>query len=204
LFLVVGYWLFVQDNEAVEKDMTRIETERLILRDFKSDDLQDYHQQIYSDADVTRYLPGGEPRPIERTRYVLEYSVEHGQKHGFTFWAVVNKATHAFMGHCGLVYLEEAPDVELAYAFGKAFWGQGIASEAAQACLRFGFETAGLEQILALAEPENIASQRVMQKIGMQHQGTTERFYNHTLVLYQLNRADWTAGDQFYQLDTTG
>jgi RimJ/RimL family protein N-acetyltransferase len=180
--------------------VTRIETKRLLLQDFTPADLEDYHRQIYSDSDVTRYLPGGKPRPIERTQYVLNFSVEHAQKHGFTFWAVVNKASHQFMGHCGLIYLEESPEVEVAYAFGKAFWGQGIATEAARACLRFGFESAGLEQILALAEPENIASQRVMQKIGMQYQGTTHRYYNHILVLYHLNRADWTADDQFYHL----
>ncbi len=183
--------------------MTMIETERLILRDFKPTDLPDYHREIYSDPDVTRYLPGGQPRPLDRTKFVLDYSIEHGQKHGFTFWAVIRKADQQFLGHCGLVYLQEAPEVEIAYAFGKAFWGQGIASEAGSASLRYGFETAGLERIIALAVPENLASQRVMQKLGMAHQGTTERFYEHLLVLYSLDRKDWHPDDAFYRVEET-
>jgi RimJ/RimL family protein N-acetyltransferase len=180
--------------------MTHIETARLILRDFKLEDLDDYHQQIYSDPEVTRFLPGGKPRPIDGTKAVLDFSIDHAEQHGFTLWAVLNKMTQQFIGHCGLVYLHESPDVELAYAFGKAFWGKGIASEAARACLRYGFETPGLDHILALAETDNLASQRVMQKIGMQHQGTTDRYYNHPLVLYLLNRADWQADSSVYYL----
>jgi RimJ/RimL family protein N-acetyltransferase len=180
--------------------MTQLETARLILRDFKPEDLNDYHQQIYRDPDVTRFLPGGKPRPIDDTKAILDFSIEHGEKHGFTLLAVLDKADQQFMGHCGLVYLHGSPDVELAYAFGKAFWGKGIASEAARACLRYGFESAGLDHILALAETDNLASQRVMQKIGMQHQGTTDRYYNHLLVLYLLRRADWQADESFYLL----
>jgi ribosomal-protein-alanine N-acetyltransferase len=171
--------------------MPVLETERLILRPFVPADLDDYHAQIYSDPDVTRYLPGGRPRPLDRTQVVLDYSIEHGRKHGFTLWAVVRKADHQFIGHCGLVYLQNSPEVEIAYAIGKAFWGQGYVTEAARAALRYGFETAGLEQIIALAVPENIASQRVMQKIGMHYQGTTDRYYNTELALYILNRADF-------------
>src|SRR5262245_38074517 len=121
--------------------MTLIETTRLRLRDFVPADLNDYHQQIYNDPDVTRFLPGGKPRPIERTKEVLDYAIEHGQKHGFSLWAIVNKADNQFLGHCGLIFLQDAPEVELAYALGKSCWGKGLASEAARACLRYGFET---------------------------------------------------------------
>jgi ribosomal-protein-alanine N-acetyltransferase len=172
--------------------MTYIETVRLILRDFHPNDLTDYHAQIYSDPDVTRYLPGGQPRPIERTKLVLDFSIEHGREHGFSLWAVINKTDNRFVGHCGLIYIHNAPEVEVAYAFGKTFWGQGIGTEAARASLRYGFETAGLNQIIALAVPENIASQRIMQKIGMRPQGLTERYYNTNLALYTLSQDEFT------------
>jgi RimJ/RimL family protein N-acetyltransferase len=162
--------------------MPIIETARLYLRSFAPTDLDDYHAHIYSDADVTRYLPGGAPRSRERTNEVLEFAMRHGQEHGFTLWAVINKADERFTGHCGLVYLRDSPEVEVAYALGKMWWGQGIAAEAAAACLHYGFEKAELDHILALAVPENTASQRVMQKSGCsirtsRHNITIRRWY---------------------------
>ena len=180
--------------------MDTIETNRLLLRTFTPTDLDDYHTTIYGDADVMRYLPGGVPRSQERTNEVLEFALRHGQEHGFTLWAVINKADNRFIGHCGLVYLRESPEVEVAYALGKVWWGQGIAAEAAAACLRFGFEQAALDQILALAVPENTASQRVMQKIGMKHQGITTNYYNTSLVLYRLGREQWKPDSNFYKV----
>jgi RimJ/RimL family protein N-acetyltransferase len=177
-----------------------LETARLILRPFVVDDLQEYHTRIYSDPDVTRYLPGGVPRPIERTRVVLEFSIEHGEKHGFSLWAVIEKASGMLIGQCGLLYMQNAVDVEIAYAFGKDYWGQGYAAEAGIACLRYGFETTGLPQIVAVAFPANLASQRVMQKIGMTHQGLTGQYYNAELVLYTMQRADFQPNESPYTL----
>jgi RimJ/RimL family protein N-acetyltransferase len=175
-----------------------LETVRLRLRPFTPADLDDHYTQIYSDPDVMHYLPGGVPRTRERTKDVVDFAIEHGAKHGFTLWAVVDKTNNHFLGHCGLVYLQNGVDVEVAYAFGKPYWGQGYASEAAHASLRYGFESAGLEQVIALAVPENSASQRVMQKIGMKHQGITDLYYNTTLALYTLRRADFQPGYEPY------
>jgi RimJ/RimL family protein N-acetyltransferase len=178
--------------------MPTIETDRLRLRSFILDDLDDYHAQIYSDPDVTRFLPGGKPRPKDRTQAVLEFSIQHGWEHGFTLWALVRKVDSVFLGHCGLIYIHDTQVVELAYAIGKGFWGQGYTTEAAQASLRYGIETAHLDQIIALAEPENLASQRVMQKLGMKHQGTTGQYYNTELELYTLSRANFDPGTAPY------
>ena len=180
--------------------MHMIETMRLYLRTFVPADLDDYHASVYGDADVMRYLPVGVPRSRERANDVLEFAVKHGQDHGYTLWAVINKATNQFVGHCGLVHLRESPLVEVAYALGKAWWGQGIAAEAAAACLRYGFETAELPQILSRAVPENTASQGVMQKIGMQLHGVTTEYYSASLVLYKLEREKWQADGSFYRL----
>lgn len=173
--------------------MFPIETERLILRGFLESDLNDYHARIYSDPDVTRYLPTGKPRPIEGTKAVLDFALEHGLKHGFTLWAVIDKSTGQFIGHCGLVYLKNGTDVEIAYAYGKEFWGKGIGVEAAQATLKYGFEVTQLPRILALAVPENVASQRIMQKIGMVYQGISEQYYDTPLALYTAERGIWLA-----------
>jgi ribosomal-protein-alanine N-acetyltransferase len=180
--------------------MPTIETDRLRLRPFTMDDLDDYHTQIYSDPDVTRFLPGGKPRPKEGTQVVLEFSIKHGWEHGFTLWALVRKADNQFLGHCGLIFIHDTQVVELAYAIGKAFWGQGYTTEAGHASLRYGFEIAHLEHIIALAEMANLASQRVMQKIGMKHQGTTYQYYDTELELYTMAREDFVPGAAPYTL----
>lgn len=71
------------------------------------------------------------------------------------------------IGWCGLNFLSETNDVELKYLLSKDHWGKGLATEAAGISLRYGFEQAELEQIIGIVHPENIASQRVLEKVGM-------------------------------------
>ncbi len=178
----------------------RIETEHLYLRPFIPSDLDDYHTQIYGDPDVMTYIAGRMTRSRERTNDVLEFAFRHGKTYGYSLWAVIERVTDQFIGHCGLVHPNDAPEVELVCALGKAYQAQGLGPEAAVAALRYGFETAGLETILGLAYPENEPSQRGMRKIGMQYMGMTDRFYNAALVCYQINHADWQPTPAPYRL----
>lgn len=179
--------------------MHTIETERLIIRPFTFDDLDAYHRQVYSDADVTRYLPGGRPRSRQETEDVIAYFIDHEQRYGYSISAVLDKSTGELIGHCGLHRFDNG-DVEIGYSFARACWGQGYASEAARAMLRYSFETLALGEIIALAMPANLASQRVMQKIGMQPEGTTGLYYGAELVIYRLARTDFQPGDSFYEV----
>src|SRR5437867_6318521 len=101
-----------------------------------------------------RYLPGGEPTPRDRLDGVLESGLAHWDARGYGLWAVCDLAGGELLGHCGLRYVDEIEQTEVRYALGKSFWGRGIATEAAKASVRFGFEEAGLELIVALAVPE--------------------------------------------------
>jgi ribosomal-protein-alanine N-acetyltransferase len=183
--------------------MRTIETARLRLRPFTMNDLGALHQQIYSDAEVMRYLPGGQPRSMDQTEVVLREFVAHKNRHGYTIDAVTDKRSGQLIGMCGLFMLKEDGAVEIAYALGQPFWGQGYTTEAALAVLRCGFESVGLGKIIALAVPENIASQRVMQKIGMQHQGLTRRYYDADLVLYTLASESFSPDDSLYRMMDT-
>lgn len=174
--------------------MNEIHTPRLTLRPFAPGDLADLHAQIYSDPDVTRYLPGGKPRPLEQTQLVLSEFINHRQRHGFAPWAVIHKGDNRFIGFCGLIYvLDDEEDVEMIYAIGKDYWKQGLTTEAAFASLKHGFETTNLEAIIALAYPENTPSQRVMQKLGMKHEGLTDLYHGAELVLYSILREEFEA-----------
>jgi ribosomal-protein-alanine N-acetyltransferase len=179
--------------------MRTIETARFLIRSLIPDDLDAYHQQIYSDPEVMLYLPGGRPRTREETTAVLDYFVSQERQHGFAFGAVLDKISGELIGHCGLNRLSDGA-VEVGYAFARSRWGQGCAPEAARACLRYGFETLLLDEIIALAMPPNLASQRVMQKIGMTPMGTTQIYYQTELVLYRLRRADFVPADTFYRV----
>jgi ribosomal-protein-alanine N-acetyltransferase len=179
--------------------MHTIETARLLIRPFTFDDLDSYHRQVYSDPDVTRYLPGGRPRTRAETEDVIDYFIEHDQQHGFTIGAVLDKGAGGLIGHCGL-HRFASGEVEIGYSFAKACWGQGYATEAGRATLRYSFETLHLERILALAMPPNLASQRVMQKLGMTYEGTTIAYYGTELVLYTLNCADFVPNDSLFMV----
>lgn len=179
--------------------MFTIETARLRLRPARADDLDNYQSLIYGDAEVMRYLPGGVPRPVERTQATLNVFIQHQAQHGFSVWAVELKDNGEFIGQAGLWTIPNTAEIEVAYAFGKAHWGNGYASEAARASLRYGFETANLPYILAVANPPNLASQRVMQKIGMKYIGLTSQYYDNTeLVLYRMDKDDFQADGSAY------
>ncbi len=180
--------------------MTIIKTARLTIRPFKYADGDAYHQQIYSDPAVTRYLPGGQPRPRTDTDDIIAFFIQHRQREGFSIDAVIENVTGQLIGHCGLHRLTEDRSVEIGYSFGKAHWGQGFATEAAYAALRYGFETHDLRRIIALAMPPNDASQRVMRKLGMQYQGITDVYYNAELVLYTLERLAFVINESNYQV----
>ena len=182
-----------------------IETARLRLRPFTVDDLDALHAAVYGDAEVTRYLPGGAPWPREKVQKLIAFYVKHWEEHGFGPWAVIHRADSRFIGEAGLntVPKTDPPEVEVLYAYARAYWGRGIATESASASLRYGFEEAGLERIIALAFPENIASQRVMQKIGMTHEGL-QYYYDADLETYSISREAFQWDGSPYRLTGLG
>lgn len=145
-----------------------LETERLILRPLTLDDL-DALFALYRDPEIRKYFPEGTLTYAE-TKEELEWIIDvyYGQ-YGFGLWATIYKATGAFIGRCGLLpwTIEGRQEVEVAYLLDKAYWGQGLATEVAEAIVTYGFEHLRLSRIICLPEPENQASCRVAEKIGM-------------------------------------
>ena len=88
---------------------------------------------------------------------------------GFGFWAVERQIDSALVGMCGLIKRDTLPAVDIGYAFPPPFWGQGYAREAAAACLRHAQEVLGLTRVLAITGPDNAASARVLEAIGLRH-----------------------------------
>lgn len=181
--------------------MPEIETTRLRLRLFRPDDLDDYYTAIRSDPDVMRFLPGCQPQSRAQTEQVIHNFIQYWQDHNFGGFAIIHKTDHKLIGQCGLYLIPEQTDVELFYALAKPYWGQGLATEAGHACLRYGFETVGLARIFAVFVPSNVGSERVMLKLGMTAQGVRQA-YSTELPCYAITRDKFQPGDAPYRLIT--
>lgn len=163
----------------------RIETERLILRAFEPSDAPSV--MFYADPEVMRYIPRGAWKNDDVEAGFLrmvENRRAQWQTVGFGMWAVVLKQTGVVIGHCGLQRLESGDEIEVFYLLDKPYWNQGIATEAARAALQFAADR-DLKNIVAVAMPENGASQRVMAKAGMTHVGRATH-YGFELVKYAM------------------
>ena len=177
-------------RNSVEKSNPRaVETRRLLLRPFQSEDSLVY-ERIRANSEVARYLPGGlgaAKHAAERAVQTIQLFTQLWQERGFGPWAVIEKQSQALLGHCGLRYLPEFKEVEVLYALDTSAWGKGFATEAAQASVEYGFTQLELKKIIALALPENQASRRVMERIGMRYVQMTT-FKGYEVVYYELYR----------------
>jgi ribosomal-protein-alanine N-acetyltransferase len=122
---------------------------------------------------------------------ILNKILRHWEQHGFGPWALIDKEGGQLIGWCGLRYLDDT-DVEIAYGIVKAYWGKGLASEAARATIKYGFEQLGLPRIVAVASPDNIRSLRVLEKLGMKYVKAA-RFYNADVLYYAISREEYLA-----------
>jgi [ribosomal protein S5]-alanine N-acetyltransferase len=149
--------------------------------------------QLHTDPQVMKTLSAdGKPLPEEKTRDGIRQAVDHWQQYGFGFWIFHRKSDGGFIGRGGLkIYQIDGNDViGLAYAVMPNYWNQGFATEMAQASLEVGFERLGFPEIDSWTLPINLASQRVMEKLGFQYErdfdfaGLRHRFY-------RLTREEW-------------
>ena len=174
--------------------MPSIETHRLLLRMMRADDL-DHLASLLSDPDVVKYVGDGQPAGREEAARALESIIKHWETHGFGRWAVVDKSSGEFIGFGGLRSLFGTP--EIVYHLAKAHWGKGYASEMARAALRFGFEERGFDRIVAIIKPQNAASIRVLDKVGLRFEKHA-RYYEIDVVQYEIKREEYTAdGGEF-------
>jgi [ribosomal protein S5]-alanine N-acetyltransferase len=150
-----------------------IETERLLLRQLRPDDLDAMHAYL-GDAETMAHYP--QPYSREFVKQAIAKNIERYAKHGYSVFGAVLKDTGALVGDCGLVWqeVEGRDELEVGYHFRRDRWRCGYATEAAKACIEFAFEHAGVDHVISLIRPENIASRRVAEKNGLQVVRTVE------------------------------
>jgi [ribosomal protein S5]-alanine N-acetyltransferase len=146
-----------------------IETNRLIIREFTADDWDSIHAYA-SDPEVTKYMLWG-PNSVKETNEYIEFVTrlqKENPRTGFE-WAVTIKENGQMIGGVGIFVTD--CNGEIGYCLRKDFWGQGIMTEAAESVMRFGFMELDLHRIYATCRPENTASRRIMEKLGMTREG---------------------------------
>jgi ribosomal-protein-alanine N-acetyltransferase len=162
-----------------------IETNRLLLRTFTVQDAELIYD-LNVDPEVTQYT--GDPiESLEKAVEVLnevilpQYALyNHGR------WAVHLKKDLEFIGWCGLKFIPQRMEIDLGYRFMKKAWGKGYATEAADACIRYGFEKLKLPAIVGRAVPGNLASLAVLEKCGMKfkEEGVVDGHQARTYIIY--------------------
>jgi len=172
-----------------------IETPRLILRQWTEADHKPYIE-LNSDEDVMEFFPSVSTEA--QTLAQIERFMNRIDQIGYGFFAVERKDNQQFIGFTGLSQpgFESyfTPCVEIGWRLSRANWNQGFATEAAKACLKYGFDTLGLDKIYSFTSVHNKRSERVMQKIGMAKEGMFEHpligdgHFLREHVLYKISR----------------
>jgi ribosomal-protein-alanine N-acetyltransferase len=172
-------------------------TERLALRRMTTNDF-DWLVDLYSDAEVTQYLGGTKTRAqvgeMLATR-VIDYYDAHP---GLGLWMTLERSTGCALGFHLLNHIQGETIIQVGYGLTRQAWGQGYATEMAEALLRHGFTNLRLPRIVGMAHMENLASQRVLAKIGLHRHG--ERAFSHPayasagpMAWFERQRVDWIA-----------
>lgn len=161
-----------------------IETQRMRLSRWQPCDSVAF-RPIAQDPLVMRYVNSGEPWSDAKVREFIARQMQNITQNGFSFWKIQRKPDGRLIGLCGLQALRLGSrwEVEIGWWLTPRNWGRGLASEAASAVMREALQTLNIERIVAIAIPENYASRRIMQKIGMRYERNV-RHRGFDVVLY--------------------
>lgn len=173
-----------------------LETERLILRRWQSSDIEPF-AALNADPEVMRYFPS--VLSLAESKAMVDRIEAHYEAHGFGLWAVEHRQSGEFIGFIGLsipaFQAPFMPAVEVGWRLARDFWGQGYATEGANAALRYGFETLGLAEIVSFTATVNLRSIAVMQRLGM----TTDEAENFDHPKVRSN--SWLCRHVLYRID---
>lgn len=165
------------------------ETDRLVINKLTPEDL-DWLIELRSVEPVYRYMGGPEMQNREAISERMPFYLECHEKYGFGFSTMTLKATGEKIGTSGLQPLGETGEIEVGYNLAERYWRQGFGYECAVAWLAYGFDIAGLDRIVAVADPANTGSWRIMEKCGMKYE-RNEEHYGMNCVFYAVSREDF-------------
>ena len=168
-----------------------LETSRLLFRHLDMNDIEALYA-LYQDNEIRRYFPDG-VLSYEETKEEVEWYLQgHPQYPNLGLWATIHKNSGIFIGRCGMLpwEIEGKLEIEIAYLLNKDFWHQGLATEAAKGIMFYGFENLHLTRLICMMHPDNVASQKVAQRIGMKLTGQLDDIAgdNFPTLVYAIER----------------
>lgn len=172
-------------------DIPVLETERLVLRGFREDDL-DAFARLMADQRVARWL-GGQTLDRDDSWRSMATHLGHWVLRGYGQWAVEEKATGDLVGRVGHWRPEGWPGLEVGWMIDPDRWGRGYATEGGAAALADAFTRVEASEVISLTLPDNLASRRVMEKLGLRH-ARDQRVRGFDQVIYAIERARWRDG----------
>ena len=150
-----------------------LETEHLLLRKLQLGDVYEYYERLFGDADVSRYMLFDPHQTIMESLESVQRKLKRYEEENFYCWAVERKEEAGLIGLVELLRFDEQADTcSFVYMLGCNYWNQGYGTEMLKAVFQYAFEELEVERILADHMTENVASGRVMEKVGMKHIGT--------------------------------
>lgn len=165
-------------------------TDRLILDAWDPSDWTAF-RPIAQDPEVMRHITGGTPWSEDQIRGFVDRQVALYAARGFCRWRLIDRASGELIGFCGAGFWRDAPDLELGWWLARAYWGRGLATEAARCALADLFDRVHLKRIISIAMVGNAPSIRVMEKLGLHRQREFQE-QDVLLVQYGLLRAEFS------------
>lgn len=172
--------------------METLRTERLVMRMFREEDLDEYAAMV-GDPEVTRHLGDGSTLSRADAWRQMAMILGHWRLRGYGMWAVEEAATARLVGRIGFFNPEGWPGFELGWTLAREFWGRGYATEGARRALEYGFTEMGRGHVISLIRPDNLASVRVAERLGEKPERTVE-LHGAPALVYGITREDWLAG----------
>lgn len=166
-----------------------LETSRIRLREMTLNDLDDLHV-ILSDPIAMQHYP--KPFDLPMTTGWIEWNLRNYAEYGFGLWAVIHKEDMRFIGDCGLTiqWVDDVDELEIGYHIMRSYWGRGLATEAASACRNYAFDVLRRQRVISWMHPENVASRRVAEKVGMGLEKGTINKSGRPAVVYSMTPVD--------------
>src|SRR5713226_3998828 len=175
--------------------LVTIETSRLVLRPFESADAEAAFGW-FGDPQVMRLTPTGPDTSIEQTKARLANYQEHQIAHGFSKWIIVDRGSGRSIGDSGLLVLQDYGWIDLGFRLAQPYWGKGLATEAACAWVRAAFDDFHIDRLTAFVQPENVASIRVLQKLGF-HAERRDTIMGTNSIVFSLGANDGETDSYF-------
>lgn len=169
----------------------QLETQRLILRGFREEDL-DAYAEMCGDPEVMRYIGEGKPLSRWESWRSMAMMLGHWQLRGYGMWAVEERQSSEMIGRIGCWQPEGWSGFEIGWTLRRTYWGRGFATEGAKAAMDYAFGELQQSRVISLIRPENAASRHVAQKLGEKLAGTTEIFGGDA-VIYEIRQENWQA-----------